>query len=321
MIQLGIAGVICAGGIAFVYKTQTYSLIKSAIEKVAMRSFYVGYKELNPTIAAERRLGLLRNFQAQELNCLNDEGNEIDAIYLPAQESTGNVLVLCLNTTYQDHYPSHWEPFLKNGADILLWNPTKLGTVSYSKELSCLLKYLREKKPDQEIAVKTYCASTEPGISAVADQKDPKMHLIVDRGHGDVYKLARSFTIFADLSIVQAVLKENFDCEGISKIKEINGRILFITPEIDQIMDYGKKENLTRDLHCVKSDQALIELKEQDRWSHWTFTTYNDVLGFLAQWGIIRANFNQVQEAQFSSSQPVTYFKKRCVPALTKTCF
>lgn len=321
MLQVGVASAMCASGLAFVYKTQAYSLIKSIIEKITMRSFYVGYKELDPTIASQRRMDLLRSYQGQEFVCKNDEETQIDAIYLTAKNSTKNVLVLCLNTTYQDHHPSHWEPFYENGADILLWNPTKLGAVSYSKELSCLLKCLREKNPHQEIAVKTYCASTDPGISAVADQKDPKIHLIVDRGHGDIYKLARSFTIFAQISIVRAVLKESFDCEGIRKIENVSGRILFITSEIDQIMDCRKKGNLTRDLHVIKPDQTLLALEEHDHWSDWTFTTYNTVLGFLKESGIVCSDFNQVQEVLFPRSLPPSRFKKECVPVLTKTYF
>jgi hypothetical protein len=320
VIPIGVASAICAVGLAFVYKTQTYSLIKSVVEQIALRSFYVGYKKLDHVIASERRMGLLTSYQGQEFGCVNDGETQIDAIYLTAQNTTGNVLVLCLNTTYQDHHLSHWEPFYENGADILLWNPTKLGAVSYSKELSCLLRSLREKNPHQEIAVKTYCASTDPGISAVADQKDPKMHLIIDRGHGDVYKLARSFTICAQSSIVQDVLKESFDCDGVNKIRAISGRILFITSEIDQIMDYKKKGNLTRDLHVIKSDQTLLALDEQDHWSNWTYTTYNTVLGFLKESGVVCSDFNQVQETLFPPSLPPSYFKKECVPVLTKTC-
>ena len=321
---VGVASAICAGSLAFVYKTKTYSLIKSAIENIVMSSFYVGYKELHPAIAAQRRLDVLEEYNGRVLECKNDEACEIDAIYIPAQNDlkTGNVLVLCLNTTYQDHHPSRWEPFLQNGADILLWNPTKLGTISYSKDLSCILRYLRAQNRDQQIAIKTYCASSDAGISTLADQKDSKMHLIVDRGHGDVCNLARPFTILANLSIVQTVLTETFDCKGISKISEITGRILFLTPDqVDQVMDYGKKGNLTRDLHVVKSDQSLITLREQDHWSDWTFTTYNKVLEFLAETGVVSSNFNPVQEEKFPSSKPLTCFKKECIPVLTKTCF
>jgi hypothetical protein len=125
--------------------------------------------------------------------------------------------------------------------------------------------------------------------------------------------------MLASLSIVQTVLTESFDCKGISKISQIAGKILFLVPDqVDQVMDYGKKGNLTRDLHAVKSDQALITLREQDHWSKWTFTTYNEVLEFLAEWGIVNANFNRVQEDKFPSSEPLTCFKKECVPVLTK---
>ncbi len=311
---------ICSSAIVIAVRGR--SLAKSVIEMIAIRSFYVGFRELDSTTALQRRLELTKKYNAETFESANGQGDKIDALYIASQSAlkTGNVFVLCLNTTYQDHHPSRWEPFLQSGADVLLWNPTKLGPVSYSKDLSAILNSLRQKKRDQQIAVKTYCASSDPAIRAVADQEDPKMHLIIDRGYGDVCQLARSFTILAALPLVRSVLKETFDCQGVDKIQKVRGKILFLTPnQGDQVMDYKAHKNLTRDLHAKRSDQPLIKLDSSDHWSDWGSTTYNDVLKFLAELNVVNKNYNRLEIGQFPNPVLPSWFKQECVPILIKT--
>lgn len=323
------AGCITVGsiGIVLAYKaglhSKFYALVKSTIEKVALSSFYCGYNEIDPKIALQRKTELVKKYQAEEVSVENHQGKKIDAVYIRhrGQLATGNVLVLCLNTTYLDHHPSRWEPFWKSGADVLLWNPTTLGPKPYAEDLQAVLKSLREKNPNQVIGLKSYCASSDPAISAAAARKDPNVHLIVDRGHGDVKKLARSFTILSSLPIVQTVLEESFDCKGVEKIKNIAGKMLFFIPgQLDQVMDCGKG-NLTKDLHNQKPDETLVKLKGHDHWSDWTFNTYNEALNFLAKVGVVHNKHSPVKEEDYPEAPPLGCFPQKCVPFLTKSWF
>ena len=106
-----------------------------------------------------------------------------------------------------------------------------------------------------------------------------------------------------------------------NKIRAICGKILFLIPDrVDQVMDYGNGENLTRDLHSIRSDQSLIRLQTQSHWSAWTFTTYNEVFNFLASLGVVHADYKLVGEEQLPESKPLTCFKGKCVPILKKAC-
>ena len=138
---------------------------------------------------------------------------------------------------------------------------------------------MRNNRPEQVVAVKSFCASTDASIKAVADRNDPNIHLIVDRGFGDIKKLLRSFSfIAAHIPVVNAVLNEHFDCNGTEKIKNIRGKLLFIVPGLlDQVLDYGKKRNFTRDLHDNQPNSSIIEMEGQDHWSKWNAKTFNQV--------------------------------------------
>lgn len=312
---IGSACILCLSSTC---RQKAYSALAYCVKQAVSKFLYMGFKKLDPVTASERRHSLITKYGATELKPKNEDGVEIDAIYIPSnsKSKTGNVLVICLNTTYQDHNPSRWEPFLRNGADIVLWNPIKLNGIAYSNDLSSVLHSLRNQNPSQVIAIKTYCASSDPGIKAVYEQNDPNIHLIIDRGYGDVVKLARSFSLVSRLSIIETTLKEQFDCRGINKIKSVKGRILFLIPQTDQVMDCGR-DNLTRDLYQLKKD-AFIALDFQDHWIDWDFTTYNKVFGFLSTVGVISQDFVPVDTSDFPISPP-TCLKKECVPFLIKT--
>ncbi len=295
----------------------------SCMEAMLTRFFYCGFDILDPDIATQRRLSLFTDYNAAEITCTNDDGQLMDVVYIPAlpEVATGNAIVICLNTTYQDHHPHRWLPFLQNGADIVLWNPTRLGGVAYSNELASVLHILKNANPDQTLIVKTYCASSDPAIKAVAELSDDRVHLIIDRGYGDVQQLARSFTVFANLPMVKALLSEKFDCKGIEKIQAVNGQILFLIPrEVDQVMDYGTGCNLTLDLAHLRGDATVLRAV-QDHWSDWGFQTYDAVLGFLARLGVVCPDFQPTDPAEFPEPPPLSYFSKECVPCLTKSPF
>jgi hypothetical protein len=296
-----------------------HKLAKKISLFILTKSFYNGFDRLKDDLAKERTDSIVSDHHGVNFPCKNIRGENIEALYLPSQieEKTGNVVVICLNTTYQDHHPRNWMPYLENGADVLMWNPTQNSPIDYSDELSEILKKLRQENPDQVIAVKSYCASTDPAIRAVDLQNDGAIHLIVDRGHGNAQKIARSMSLFAGLWFVKEVINEKFDCHGIDRIGRIQGRSLFMSPvNGDQMMDCGV-ENLTRDLYEQTRGQTFVELTPHDHWSNWDNHTFHEVLKFLANLGVVRSNFS---EANLPEIETPGCFARKCIPLLTKAC-
>jgi hypothetical protein len=319
-LAIGVATTVCTAAAlsCYVYSTQVYNGAKAVVRWMATQAFYVGFKRLDPNEANRRRQDLIKDFQAEAFECTNKEGVKIDALYIQATQSpTGNVLIPCLNTTYQDHHPDQWKTFWMNGADILLWSATQANPITYSEDLSAILRALREKNPTQAIALKTYCASSDPGISAAAEYEN--VHLIIDRGHGDVQALASSFTICARSSLAQRVLKDHFDCQGKTKIQNVRGSMLFLSPAgVDQVMDC-RTSNLTRELHALRSDQTMVRLQQEDHWENWTEATYREVLNFLE--GVAIVSSKVINTAKLPKSNTPDCFKKNWVKPLSKAWF
>ena len=299
-----------------------YELAKKIALYILTKSFYNGFNQLADKLMKERSDQLLADFQGETFLCQNNCGRAIDATYVPSQAAnkTGNVVVICLNTTYQDHHPRHWQPLIENGADVLLWNPTGKTPVTFSNDLTALLQKLRTEKPTQVIAVKSYCASADPAIAAVDRMEDPNIHQIIDRGHGNAQKLARSMTLFAGLGFVKEVIREEFDCQGIDRIHRIQGRSLFMTPRLgDQVMDCGAT-NLTRELYEQTRGQTLVELEPHDHWSKWDHVAYDQVLTFLSEIGVVKSDFTSTAPERFPRIETPGCFKRTCIPILTKAC-
>ncbi|MBP9842010.1 MAG: hypothetical protein KBC64_06260 [Simkaniaceae bacterium] len=220
-------------------------------------------------------------------------------------------MVICLNTTYQDHHPNHYLPFLENGADVVIWNPTEVTPRKYKGDLLKLLRVLKRDHPQAEIALKTYCANSDPAIGAAADVGFP-VHLIVDRGHGNAYKLARSLTFFAGLRLVRRILRKEYDCRGIEKIERVRGKILFLTPRGgDQMMDV-RQGNLTRDLAArIGATPCFIP---GDHWSKWGVSAYRQAFTFLKSVGVISEE--RLDEKAYPDPLPPSFFKGKCLPCL-----
>ncbi len=231
-----------------------YNLAQRIVEMLISKFLFMGYKEVPQEIARERTQALINNKGAYHLACQNNQGKNIDILYVPSSspKKTGNAVVLALNTTYQDHHPKHYEHYLANGADIVLWNQTALNCNQYAQDLSLVLKTVKTQSPDQKLCIKSYCQSVEPSIAAAAELNDPNISIIADRGHGNVFKLAESQTILAKLPCIQKILREKFSCDGMQKLKSIPGPMAFVAPPAndDQCMQYawGKRNFFTHDL-------------------------------------------------------------------------
>lgn len=308
-----------ASAAAYACRARLYAIAEAIVRWVITKRFFSGFQRLSSAQMAARREERLEKNGVRTLPCSNREGGAVDALYVRslADRRTGHVVVFCLNSEYQNSHPRHQWPFLENGADVVLWNPTKLGSHAYAEDLSAVLQKLRADNPEQKIVVKTYCASSEPSIKALAELQDPEMHLIVDRGHGNVQKLARSSTVLAKLPMVQRVLQREFSCDGEANIQKLRGRILFLTPHLDQVMDYGKGGNLTRDLAHLRQDQPVLEIDSHDHWSSWDAETLEGVLTHLQELGVVQGK--EVAREEFPKVR-ATYFQKKCLPRLIKSC-
>lgn len=281
------------------------------ISSVIKYFLYLGFKVLSPEVVQERNEYLRR-----ELGALPLRGVSLDAKYLPSSspQRTGNIVVICLNTTYQDHHPRHYLPFLENGADVVLWNPTDITPKTYEAELASLLRSLHQEHPASAIALKTYCAGSDPALSAAASLSFP-VHLIIDRGHGDTSALVGFLTILAKIPFIHEILKTTFSCNGAEKIHTLRGRLLFMTPASgDQIMDY-RGGNLTRDL--ARRVNEVAKIIPGDHWAKWGKTAYTHALQFLHTLNIV----SQValNETTYPDPEPPSYFKQNCLPYLIKS--
>lgn len=296
--------------------------IEAYARRKVISSFYADYRVLSPEIANQRREELFIKYNGEEIRCRNDRSEEIDVVVLKSQSAsrTENVLIICINITYQDYHPKHWAPFLENGADIVLWNPTKLGPRAYSEDLRHVISALRNRNPNQIIALTSYCMSSDPAILAVSEMRDPNIHLIIDRGHGNAPDLVRSMTLWGRVSLIRRIVDEECDCHGIEKIRDIQGRVLFIFPEkIDQIMNYGKQRSFTQDLldHRINDDRVVIE--GGDHWSKWDHRTYTQALAFLSRIGVVANQESfEVNPDLYPPVQPPSWFQKNIVPIKLK---
>lgn len=296
------------------------SLITRITTIVALQFLYMGYTRLAPSAALEKRDTFLNKYGGSILDYKNKEGKSIDTVRLLAdpETATGNVVVFAANKPYQCIHPKNFEPFLANGADVVFFNPTQLGGPHYSQDLYSVLKGLSDSDSTQQIVVRSYCASVDPSIKAVADMQRDNIHIIVDRGYGDVGHLARNLTRVASLSCIQSTLEKNFSCKGIDKISEIAGSVLCIVASHDQIMNYGD-ENLTNDLYKKRQSSSkpthLLTLQDHGHWGRWEADTFTKVLQILSEKGIVKVSPQLAHREKYPKNS-LNPFQKKCLPLL-----
>lgn len=304
--------------------THSQRMITSVVLWSLRKAIFFSFKEMPRSVVNQRREQLINNYNAKPLSC-SAKDHEIEVVYVPsvAEIKTGNILLLCLNYPLQKHDPKKYEPLLHAGADIVLWNPSKPTACSYSDDLECVIKRIQEIYPEKVMALHAHCAATDPTISAVARLKDnKKVHLILDRGHGNIQALAESFTFFSKLPLIKSVLQKEFDCRGRENIAEIGGDILFMqTKGIDQIFDYGHHQNLSRDLRALRPDGEVIEMEEEDHWSEWSEKTYHQVLSFLEKRNIVSLNNPSITKENLLPTLKAGSFTTKAIHWVKKLAF
>lgn len=278
--------------------------INNAITYLIQCAFYSAYQILPKELQEERDTSLRTAYKAQFIQ------GRIPYVYIPSQSQnrTGNVVVICLNRDYRDHHPKHWEPFIENGADVVLWNPTELLPVQYEKDLITVLQDLHDKNPNQKIALKAYCASGDPAISAAAQVNFP-IYTILDRTYGDTYSLLRSFTILSALCCVYTIIKEYFSCHGMNKINTLKGHCLILISLDDEMMSWGE-QHFSIDLAKRANHLSQKIFIPENHWTNWGTSTYKAVLQFLQNHQITAST--NIDPSKYKASKPSGDWKISC---------
>lgn len=295
------------------------TLLEFPIKKLFFWNFYTF------SFPLKKRHQQFKNLKIAEFLDVERENKKIETLYISSQakNKTGNVIIFCWNLPY--HIPStkRWESLLVNGADIVLWNPSTSPTaISYSEDLLKVIEKIQELHPEQTISLVSYCASVAPVIKVAATLHDRHIHLIIDRGYGDVFSFSRSFTFFASLPFIRSSLEKRFNCQGTEKLLEIPGKILFLYPKgRDQVCDYGRKGNFTRDLRKLRPQDDAFEMENGDHWTTWDLSTYNRIMEFFSDVGIVNIPESPLQEKEISPLYETGCLKSNLIGFFKKTAF
>lgn len=308
-----------------------YKLAQKVVEIALSKFFFFGYEVQPPAIAGNRTRELINQKGAYLLTRPQDHAGNVEVLYIPCPSPlrTGNVIILGLNTTYQDHHPKHFAEYLENGAAVVLWNQpqrgyTGLNPKQYAEDLFNVVQMVQRHRPGCNIAIKTHCQSGDPAIEVAHRLQDARISLILDRCHGDVYKLAESNTILAKLPLIRDVFRDKFDCGGIQKIRDVPGPIAFVAPSAgnDEVMQYaGGRKNLTYDLCAQRGARAedVFVTISGDHWSQWGHSTHNKINDFLSRNGIIAAQYTPATQDRYPDPQPPSLFKRVSFLLLNKS--
>jgi hypothetical protein len=288
--------------------------VQEMFESLLSRSFYCGFEKQLPEQELQARAQALRDKGACVLQCTNGAGTPIDAVIIPSQakKRTGNVVVFSLVNPYLRYHPKYYESYLHRGADVVLWDPTKLTPMQSKEDLSCIVRTLLAKNPKSKIALQGYCVTVDPSIAVAAETNNPNVSLILDRGYGEVGKLVRSMSTLGALSCVKRAIETGYDCKGIEKIAEVKGNVLFLAPEKrdDQLLSCGE-ENLTRNLFRKAKNAECIDLEKSDHWTTWNGRTHESVHRFLFKNGILSAT-SAVSSTLFPDRAPPSDLRRWC---------
>jgi len=270
---------------------------------------FFGYKELSLELI-KKRMQILENKGAKKL-----EGLDIEAYFLPANTEKAHIIVFAHTHNLWQLHPRNYD-HLKDHADVILWNPSKLTTLQYKKDLQSVIEKVRSSYPNKTITIIGRCATVDPAIAVAKDLGDKKINLVLDRGHGNIKNLARSLTFISSLPIIQEILLTQFDCKGEEKIPDVPGKIFFTRSQHDQLMKWGElnlTSNLIQKRGSHKEDQ-ILDLPNSDHWSPWTQETHQRIYEFIG--------FKHIDVSSFPKN-PIqsSFFARSLLPILTKGWF
>lgn len=312
----------------------------SSLEKITLtvlsRGFFGGYDPLDFSVAKMRGEELIKKHDATPIECQNPNGEYIDVLYLPSNCETrsGNVVLFAETTSYQDRLehglPTKYKYFLDHGADVVLWNPTKLTSKQYAEDLLSVINELKRRNESQKIVIRAHCAGVEPSIAAaveaIAKLKDNSISLILDRGYADTWEMALSFTILTKLPFVTRVIQEHFSCDGMQKLKEFPGRIIFLAPKnpTDDQIACWKGKNFTYAMYDWRkinncTQDVFIKLSEgSDHFSSWNATDYAQITEVLKEIGIVTQSYKGTISQMSPPPRPKTWCERTYYQILVK---
>jgi hypothetical protein len=306
--------------------------VKKIISVFLRKSFFHGHTVPLKPLTKERIVDLTSFHGAAAFPCLNESGKPLDVLSLCTNRNAPQgTIIFSENAFYQkrlrDHVPHQYEYFLKNGFEVILWNPTlpRLTNQQYISDLTSVLKAVKEKRGDAApILLKANSAGVEPTLVAAAKMPNhSSLVLILDRGYADAEEMARSTTIVTTLPIVRNLIQKDIACDGKNKLQQFQGKIIWISPEdatADQMTYWPKTGiNLTHQMQALRPGDHWIKLGENaDHWSHWNRSDYDAISHALLKMKIIK---NIIESPDAPARKPVSLCSRIMPYALTKAWF
>jgi len=248
----------------------------------------------------------------------------IDAVRIPSTSPnpTGNAIIYVLGKHYQDYHPQNYEHLLADGADVILFNPSKKDTKTMAGDLKEVIKELRRRNPDQKLSMHGYCIGAHVATAVAADiaagavdgLQAESIPAIIDRGFEDAQEVAGFANRIANLSFARKYINRYYNAKS-NDIGEHKAPMLFVTPiEGDDQVNHKMKRNFTLEImeHHVQGKNQVVQLLGGDHWSAWPVDVHNKVKKFLSKQGIIATTYRKVTEDDFGGKEKLE--KKTSVP-------
>lgn len=256
----------------------------------------------------------------------------IDAMRIPSTSvnPTGNAVVYVLGKHYQDFHPQNFDHLLEDGADVILFNPSKSDTKTMAADLKEVIKELRKRNPEQKLMLHGYCIGAHVAASVAADiaagavegLAAESIPAIIDRGFEDAHEMGAHANGIAKLPFVKKYVNRYYNAKS-NSIREHTAPMLFVTPlEGDDQLNHRKSRNFTLEImeHHTTGMNQVVQLTDGDHWTAWSVNVHNKVKNFLAKQGIIDTNYRQVTaqdfggEEKLKSKTSVPWVRRNLVP-------
>lgn len=249
----------------------------------------------------------------------------IDALYIKsgAKKRTGNTILYVLGKEYQAFHPRNYDHLLDDGADVVLFNPSQHTAKAMASDLKSIVSELKKRNPEQEILLHGYCIGAHVAVSVAidfAEKANLMLPVVVDRGFGDGFKIAKRICSLAKIPYVKKYIKKYYNNSTEERINQHKGAMLFLSLKN---CVYKFKDKTIKDYTKVlyknhqQEHDKFIELENADHWTQWTFGIHNEVKKFLKDRGIIRKDykeFNEQDSGGFLKETSVPWYRKPLIP-------
>lgn len=248
----------------------------------------------------------------------------IDAVRIPSTSAnpTGNAVIFVLGKHYQDFHPKNYDHLLEDGADVILFNPSKKNTKTMAADLKEVIKELRKRNPDQKLLMHGYCIGAHVATAVAADiaagavegLEAESIPAVIDRGFEDAQEVGAHSNRIANLPFARKYVNRYYNAKS-NSIEKHTAPMLFVSPlKGDDQVNHKKRRNFTLEImaHHTNGMNQVVQLKEGDHWTAWTVDVHNKVKKFLAKQGIIDTHYREVTAEDFGGEEKLK--KKTSVP-------